>query len=308
MPTAKYQTFRNYAGYLVRGEVRVQPPAPDATHLQAAFYVLSQVEAAFWGTVQSYDGAGISAGPLHAIAFSPASKTQGALWKLLAMIIAACPKGTTPTVDELIGWLAMQGMTITLGGVLVSTADAKPVRGEAIRTLVAAPNGLVPPTGSVNEYAKKVALLFNSVFSDPKTFKAQTDFTIQWLLQGNRDNEFAAYAKYSKMPVTPSNVEHYLSFAKQLDLGSHLDLAMAVYHAFTVNAPAPAADELSKAMSQRTVEQFAKTLIRGLGSRNYARWHDTDDNSSRYDHVRLACAAANRWDPALLAELMPVNL
>jgi len=308
MPTAKYQTFRNYAGFLVRGEVRVQPPAPDATHLEGAFYVLSQVEAAFWGTVQSYDGAGISAGPLHAIAFSPSSKTQGALWKMLAMIFSACPEGTSTNVDKLRQWFTVNGVTLTLGGVLVNSRDAKPVTGEAIRAFVSAPQGLVPPEGVAFERARTIALMFNAVFSDSATFKAQTDFTIQWLLQGNRDSEFAAYAKYSKMAVTASNVEHYLSFAKQLDLGPHLDLAMAVYHAFTVNAPAPAATELSKAMAMKSVEQFAQTLIRGLGLRNYARWHDTTDNSSRYDHVRLACAASHRWDPALLAYLMPENL
>jgi hypothetical protein len=308
MPTAKYQTFRNYAGFLVRGEARVQPPPKDDTHLHAAFYVLSQVEAAFWGTVQSYDGAGISAGPLHAIAFSPASKTQGALWKLIAQIFAACPETTNHNVDKLRTWFKANGMTLTLGGVLVNSKDAKPVTGESIRAFVSAPQGLVPAEGPVFDRALTIALLFNDVFSDPATFQAQTNFTIQWLLQGNRDAEFAAYAKYSKTTITKVNAEHYLSFAKQLDLGSPLDLAMCVYHAFSVNAPSPAANELDKAMAEKDSEKFARRLIRGLGSRNYARWHDTTDNSSRYDHVRMACAVSDRWLPTMLAEMMPVNL
>ncbi len=306
MPEAQYRTYKSYAGFVVRGSSPVMKPENDEPHTSWAFFLLSRMEAANWGTVQNYDGAGMSAGPLHAIAVQPSSKQQGALWGLLADIFSAVPSGSE-AIREMRDFLAAQRMQLTLNGELVDVGTAKRVSGESLRDLLSGPRGFVPATGPIAERAKETAFLFHRLFSAPETFQAQKLYTIKWLLRGQRDTEFAAYAKYSPTPVAPTNVSNFLSYATGDMLGEPLDLAMCVYHAFSVNAPAPAVDELRKAMTERNISGFAKKLIRGLGTRSFGRWKDTTDNTSRYDKTRLAVEKYGRWDPELVRELMPVN-
>ena len=120
--------------------------------------------------------------------------------------------------------------------------------------------------------------------------------------------EFNAYTKYSATKIAPSNMSNFLSYATGEQLGPYLDLAMCVYHAFTVNGPVPAADELRKAMVAKTAREFAWKLIHGLGARNFGRWHDTTDNTSRYDHTRIAVTKAGRWPVSMIGEVMPESI
>lgn len=309
MPTAQYRTYKSYAGIVVRGTQLMGVPAADAPHMVWASHLLSKMEAAFWGTVQSYDGAGMSAGPLHAIAVSPSSKAQGSLWSLIAMIFAHVPLHTDSAVDSLRSFLGRRGWQLTLDGILVYKADGKKVPGEEIRTWLSGPNGFVPTDGPVYDEAVRVAVMFNRVFSSPSTFTAQQMYTAHWLLSGQRETEMAAYTKYSKVGVTRANMSNYLSFASQEDLGVEFDLAMSVYHAFSVNAPAPAVDELKKAMVEKEAGPFARRLIRGLGKRKFGKWQDTPDDKNRYDKTRIACQTlSQRWSSGVVNALMPVNL
>ncbi len=307
MPTAKYVTFKDYSGFLVRGSVPVPPVPPDAPHVVKTFYLLSRLEAANFGTVQSYDGVGMSAGPLHAIAVTR-SMAQGPLWGLIAMIFEHCPEGTSIEVDELRKFLRGYAVYVTLEGDLVDL-HGKKVSGQYIRSsILATPNGRVPSEECwQHEQAKNVALLFNRVFSSPATFSAQQAFTIRWLLRGQQEIENRAYTKYVKIKVRPQDVMRFLSHAGTEELGIELDLAMAVYHAFSVNAPTPAVSELRKAMSATVPREFVRALIRGLGTKKFARWKDTPDNKNRYDKTRLAAHSSGLWPAELIDELMPVN-
>lgn len=309
MPTALYRTYKEYAGFLVRGEVPVPVPDSSEPHVVRAAYLLSQMEAANYGTVQSYDGCGISAGPLHAIAFSPASKQQGALWPLIADIFAQVPKNSDPAVDELRQFLRSRGVNVTPLGRLVYIENGKKVTGEDIRShLFRSPFGFVPASGPAHEAAKQIVLTFHHAFSSSSTFNAQQQFTVKWLLRGNTNNESAAYSKYAAMPVQTVDMPNFLATATQTDLGVELDLAMCVYHAFTVNGPTPAAQCLMAAATAKTAVGFAKILIRKLGTHTYGRWADSDDNRNRYDKTRLAVMKLPYWDRELVSGLMPENL
>lgn len=309
MPDALYRTYKSYSGFVVRGSVPIETPPQHAPHTKWAFFLLSRMEAANWGTVQNYDGAGMSAGPLHAIAVSPSSKAQGSLWELVAEIFAAVPFGTCPPIEELRSKLTEHGYQLTMNGVVVHVKDGKRVQGEDLRILLSGPLGAVRVGSPFETSAREMALLFSRLFSHPATFQAQEMYTVKWLLRGQRDAEFAAYAKYSKTPVTAANMANFLSYATHAELGFELDLAMCVYHAFSVNAPAPAVDELRKAMVAKTAEDFARRLIRGLGTRKFARWADTPDNKNRYDKTRIAVSqhGLDRWGPELVRPLMPEN-
>lgn len=312
MPTARYVTFKSYSGFLVRGSVPVPPAPVDAPHVVRTFGLLSRLEASNFGTVQSYDGVGMSAGPLHAIAISR-SFGQGPLWGLIAMIFEHAPAGACEEVDELRRFLAGHNVHVTPSGELAEPSGQK-VRGQRIRDeILSTPDGRVPTSGPVFERAKEVALMFNRVFSAPVTFNAQQAFTIRWLLRGQEETESRAYAKYSATKVKQADVPRFLVSATAKDLGTALDLGMAVYHAFSVNAPAPAVSELRKAMVAADPQEFARRLIRGLGTKKFARWKDTPDNKNRYDQTRIAAEravdvnGAHLWSADLLSALMPVN-
>lgn len=309
MPDAQYRTYKSYSGFVVRGSTPIEAPDPKAPHTTWAFFLLSRMEAANWGTVQNYDGAGMSAGPLHAIAVSPSTKAQGSLWELVAEIFAACPVGTSGPVDQLRSTFLANGWEVTVNGAVVDRQNGRRVQGEDLRIFLSGPLGAVRVGSSFEGSARKMANLFSLVFSDPKTFRVQEAYTVKWLLRGQRETEFAAYAKYSKTLVTAANMANFLSYATHVELGFELDLAMCVYHAFSVNAPAPAVDELRKAMVAKTSEEFARRLIRGLGTRRFARWADTPDNKNRYDKTRIAVRqhGLDRWGPELVTPLMPEN-
>lgn len=306
MPNIQHRTYKSYAGFLIRGSTPVSPPDNTDLHMEMAFYLLAQMEASKWGTVQSYDGAGMSAGPLHAIAYLRGSKQQGALWELVSEMIEASP--TIPGSVQMRKWLKEHGMHLTIEGKVVYLHSARTVPGEDLRTLLSGPAGYARED---HEPAREAALLFHTLFSDPNTFRTQKNYTIKWLLEGQQDLELAAYTKYSATRVTPLNMRNFLTYATQPDLGVALHLAMCVYHAFSVNAPAPAALELRRAMAAVPAANsylFAKTLIRGLGTRSYGRWKDTTDNTSRYDKTRLTLGKMKAWPAPFLEELMPENL
>lgn len=309
MPEAQYRTYKSYAGFVVRGSTPIDTPYTTDPHTKWAFFLLSRMEAATWGTVQNYDGAGMSAGPLHAVAVLPSSKAQGQLWELVADIFTALPVGSSGAVDRLRAEFHKMGWEVTVNGAVVDRKDGKKVQGEELRTFLSGPLGYVRLDGPFEGSARKMANLFNLVFSDSKTFQIQENYTVKWLLRGQRETEFAAYAKYSKTKVQTKNVSNFLSYASREHLGFELDLAMCVYHAFSVNAPAPAVDELLKAMVAKTASEFAARLIRGLGTRNFGRWKDTPDNKNRYDKTRLAVIryGIDRWGPETIDPLMPEN-
>lgn len=313
MPTApiQYRTYRDYAGFIVRGNIPVPIPDSNAPHIVRAAYLLSQMEAANYGTVQSYDGCGISAGPLHAIAVSPSTKKQGALWGLLANIFEQVEPGDDNAVDELRAFFKNRGVVVTQNGALVYRENGRKVGGEDIRSILfSSPNGVTPSSGPAHIVAKATVMRFHRAFSSPSTFRAQEAFTIKWLMSGRQEIEANAYSKYAKTPLRPADVSNFLSSATQQDLGQPLDLAMCIYHAFTVNGPSPAATALGQAMVhlRSAPIAFAKTLVRRLGTSSYGRWKDTTDGNNRYDKTRKAVLRLPYWDHQLVDELMPENL
>lgn len=308
MPSVLFRTYKSYSGYLVRGSKPIRPPGSRAPHMEWAFYLLSRLESANWGTAQNYDGAGMSAGPLHAVAVFPATRAQGPLWQLVADVFAALPD--CPAANRLREELREAGYAVTHGGRVVSVATAKEIAGEELRTFLSGPRGAVRLGTPFEETARRRAVMFSELFSEPRAHEPQRAYTIRWLLQGRSESESTAYSKYmaASPRVRPQNVASWLSYASVAELGPELDLAMCVYHAFSVNAPAPAAEELVKAMSERTAEGFAKALIRGLGTKDFARWRDTTDNRNRYDRTRIVVeSCAERWYAGMVRDLMPEN-
>jgi len=295
--SASFITFKNHAGWMVRGNAVVPRPS-GASHMEAVAYLVSQVETGGkFGTVQSYDGAGMSAGLLHNVAVLPSTMTQGDLWLLIAHMRDAV--GSLGIVGVK---MAAAGWALTAGGVLMK--GGKQVTGAEIRQeFVGSPDGNgLPGYTRGKEWAEGFSLLF----SDPSTFDTQIAFAILWLAKGKAATEQQAYAKFG--------ISGDLKLVLRSQLQPEIDMAMSVYHCFSVNAPTPAADILMQALAHygsgaTAPHDFAKDLISRFGKSDFARWHDDpQDQGSRYDSTRVAVEKSGLWSLDLVHALMPRNL
>lgn len=294
-PTPKFVTFHQYAGYLVRGVDPVTISAEDQCyHMKVAACLTAMLECVHFGTVQGYDGAGLSGGLLHHIAVQPHSLEQGSLWGLLAAIASSAPTEYVWVATALAPWRVGQD------GVLRDEHGAK-VTGQAIRgRLNGSPDGKTPPG---DDRAKGFALLFNRLLSSPATRKAQLDYAIHWLTTGQRETEQKAYHAFG---VTDP-------LGDRSQMPAEVDLAMSVYHAFSANGPGPAREILVRALgafhAPESASAFAHELIRSCGLSKFGRWHDDPmDEGSRYDATRKACLASGFWPHDLIERYMPRNL
>ena len=97
--SVRFVGYRDKKGFVVRGGPKVEPSRTDR-HMARSFYLVSQLEAANWGTVQNYDGAGMSAGPLHVIAVFPATGDQGPLWRMVRRIFDTSSTASTDALKR----------------------------------------------------------------------------------------------------------------------------------------------------------------------------------------------------------------
>ena len=76
---------RLWSGPHVAGVTPFEAPLDPESHAQRAVWLSSQLEAPSWGSVQGYDGCGMSAGLLHNTAVLPngGRPVQGRLWSLV---------------------------------------------------------------------------------------------------------------------------------------------------------------------------------------------------------------------------------
>jgi len=292
-----WREFRGYSGCLVAGSLRVLDPRHPSEHFSCAAYLTAQVEAPYYGMVQSYDGAGISAGLLHSILIYPATMEQGELGPVTASLLDALgPSGTSLT-----SLLAAQGWHLDQGGVFRDASGAA-VSGQALRNWAAPPDGKVPQSGPEWDQACQVASAFHACFSDPVGFDVQEQQAVKWLLA--RCGHGVALSAY----------QHFLPAGKALDglavadLPPPVHVAMCVFNSFLVNSPAVALRCLSVTSLNQDPSSFAHQLIRRLGTEGRDVWHDQPgDGNDRYDRTRVAAWMRPDLFPGC-HDLMPQDL
>jgi hypothetical protein len=296
MTNVLWRKYRDFSGCLVRGVGEVTPQDPSL-HLSCAAWLTSKAEGPTYGFVQSYDGAGISAGLLHNILVFPKDLSQGDLGHLVRrMLTEACPD-REGRLRELMPptWNLSSDGRFRIGDRLVS--------GSALRAWAAPPNGRVPQSGSAWESAKEIALFFHELFADPRTYAIQERFAIEWLGRGQRANELSVYQRL---------VDSRLSKFDDLrvsQMPGPVHVAMSVYHSFSVNSPATALKCLRAVPASVTDPTlFAKRLIRELGTHGRDVWHDEPGTgNNRYDRTRVALWSRSDMFPGG-TELMPRDL
>jgi len=314
MANVRWLQFHDYSGCAITGTHPVEVPHTDL-HMERAFYLTSMLEAPAYGSVQSYDGAGISGGPQHSIAVLPSSMQQGDLFKLIRHLQVSAP--ASAALQALLNAYAAKGWSVALDGVLRESKTGAKVSAAAIRDTFAPPNGKVPETGPQFEQAKQWALLHSAVFSDPATFPGQRDYSIMNLINTRTGDELLFYKTMNLMTlrvwtVPPAADAHIPDEEYNNHLTLQEDLAMCMYHSHSVNGPSPAAEVLRATLphASRGVV-FARKLIWGLGTKDYGRWKDTTDGKNRYDRTRDAASASGLWPKEFFSgadALMPRDL
>lgn len=303
-PTVTWISFNQWSGCKIAGKAKVPLPTTNL-HMDRAYYLTAQLEAPLYGSVQSYDGAAMSGGPLHNIAVYPKAMEQGSMFPLLRHIEIG---GQSTALATLYSAYKACNWFVARNGELHKISTGARVSGAEIRNQFTPLDGKVPSKGLYWEQAKSWALMHHAVFSDPATFPAQQDFAIQYLkkTQAATETKFYKAMSLDTLRVTTSivPVEGHLTQDE--------DLAMCMYHSHSVNAPAPAATILSTTLLKYSRGNiFAKTLIRALGKKKFGRWEDTVDGRNRYDRTRLAAMKSGLWPKELFTgatAIMPDNL
>lgn len=294
----KHIKYKTWAGILVKGETKWEPSTvKPENHLEKATWLTSAVEGgAMFGTVQSYDGAGISAGLEHTIAVLPKSMEQGDLWKVLLKIDEGLPD-THPS------WAAMKQMFDAVGwyldtkGVLRKKTTGAVVPAAEIRNEVAPVGGVVPETGPNFDQAVRWATVFNRLFEDPATFQIQIRVTKNNLLNSHKDLESRVYSRFG-------GLENASAAVVGGNLRPEIDLAMGFYHSFSVNAPTKARAVLSQTLDMPGLGavDFSKALIRNLGTSTYGKWKE------RYTRTRTLAKTSGLFSQDLFNSIAPVSL
>lgn len=280
-------------------EVFERPLRPEL-HAHRAVWLSGQLEAPRWGSVQGYDGCGMSAGLLHNTALlpgGPAGLTQGSLWKLLDTMRKHPQSAAEPTVVALFQRIGACGWDIAAHGMVVGKGTLKPVAASAILRELSPPDGSVPQSGASWQKASSWAELFHAAFAAPATRAAQVEYAARWLSNDRRGEEHRVYALFA-------NGHDFLDLPAA-GLPPELDLAMCIYHAFSVHNPEHARSALAAALQKADAGdagKLARGIVLALANRT-PRW-----KAKRYPRTRAAlksAAAQALWPAALIGRIAP---
>jgi hypothetical protein len=221
----KVTKYKSFSGIVLHGVTPVTSwPGYNATsHIDRCVLLAAQLEAPKWGTVQSYDGCGVSGGILHHTATFPGKQTLGSLWPLLEAIEKATGKQILPGVDIRKGEPFRNGVLMT---------------GDDIRVLFNGTKDGVTADPIPTPIYDAVAAVHTVLCSDGSR-ASQVAAARQWLLRMT-----AAFPLAGVCTATD------LASARSTDFRSpDIELAYAVARSFVVNNPAAARECFTSAGS-----------------------------------------------------------
>lgn len=270
----KYVKFKEWAGFVRRPDHPVQVDKDSPLHLERAAVLTSRLESASYGPINTYDGCGASAGILQQIAFDRRGN-QGTLFRLIRRIGLS---GPLASMFEGVGWIIDATGTLrnkVTGMKVTQTEFRKEVNQNAA--------GVTPSTGPGFERARSWAEAFHALFVDPRSYDAQLEAACAWLAGGHTEQEMAVYRRWTNadsMIAVPS-----------IQLPPHVDLGMAMYHAFSANAPSLAAQYLANAGDSFGREKmWLQALAREFQRSTYGNW------AERYNRTKNAARALGGTD------------
>lgn len=324
-PSVTRVSYKSYSGPRIRGTEDYVLGSPSS-HWDRVLWLVSKVESGGrFGAITMYDGTAVTAGLHQAIAVYPkelahedyrAKDDQGTLWSLLRSI-ELIPD--FPAVEALWDKLKDAGFYVGRDGVLRYLEEGEVkigsrklryspgdiVYGTHIRETFT-PDGGSPKRGAHWEQSKSWALAFHAVFSDPKSFKAQSEFGMEHFEQvattRHIGSDLIVDALYDGSLHLPAGSERFSPM---------YDLALAVFWSHSVNAPAIAYRLLKRAYKlnppQDDPDKFARRLLRLLGTSKFGRWNFSVKNG-RWARTRRS--ARKVWEKSLFSPsgVMPASL
>ena len=280
----RYVTYHGNAGYVALGSDLIMDDQeyPRSTYpfMLYAARLAGAVEGRYWGSVQGYDGAGISGGLLHHVAWYPRGTNLGSFWSLMNEVAnQGCPH--------------FAEALYRLGVDFDPLGRPKDWRTHTIfkdkrllaKQIFGADNPKVIPKTNDNE---ALFLAARKDLSDPRSFSVQEDYAIRWLLKGRKALETQAVE--TMVRDLPKHFDP--AWLTRDVVGDNVALALIVYHSFSVNSPTKAARILD---SVKTMSNPANMLIRRLRA-DSPRWE------KRYQRTRREILASCQ-DPKDLAYL-----
>lgn len=310
MPTISWSSYNKYSGPLIHGSTPYIPDEPRKSyHVDRAFWLTSKVETGGkFGAVMAFDGTAMTAGLDQHIAVYPkelasedhnAADDQGSLWKLVRQLETPGDSTSIANLYEALsdcGWYVSQDGWLRYKTTQNSHKAGDLVFGKEIRDTFTPIGGDVQTTQQ-KEIATKWILLFHAVFSNPKGFKTQSEFGKTHLVERTKRHNIGW--AYNNMELTALTIQQ---------LSYEHDLAMCMYQAHSVNAPAIALKLLNQSRVNNSLDP--KKLIKLLGTSTYGRWDD-DLPNGRYQRTRLAAKNSGLWPSSLfdgISAIMPRDL
>lgn len=301
--------FNKYAGIKIKGKKETKLDTDGnglITPIEKALWLTAMVESnGVYGSVMNYDGTGITAGIHQAVAVYPKNlKVQGSLWGLLRDIQLVLSTPEQYATEAKLTYMALQEMfmdenvELTADGVLRYMGTGNALSGYHIRDLLTGSyDGVMPKIGKNRVRAENFVLKFHKLFSNPTTFQVQNKYGLKHFAKlVNRRMRFSK--KFSKCTIDQFVYKRLyksnsLLCTKEDQASDAVDLAMAMFWSHSVNSPGQALRIFCKAANLASSDptkdedgyQFAKNLIRYLGTSSYGRWDDNLKNG-RYQRTR----------------------
>lgn len=319
--TIKFGHFGKFSGPYSLGTVQYTlPDDRKSYHVDRAYWLTTMVETGGkFGSVNAYDGTGMTAGLDQHIAVYPselvhedfnAENDQGSLWELLRRIetvngstsfqaaFAAISDGLKAqnmylSQDGRVRYLENGTVGFSGGFQVLKAGDL--AFGQHLRNVLTPPNGVVPNSGPDWEIAKAWATQFSELFSHPDSFKAQTEFGKEHLV--NRTKTWKVKGQTLEQALYGQEITN-------AQLPPALDLALSVFQSHSVNAPGAATRLLPLVLVEPSNQAFPRNLLRILGQSTYGQWNQRDP-SSRYQRTRTIAQSSGLWPTELFNTIMP---
>lgn len=331
-----HRKIGKYQGAVIYGtEVAPPPTGPTADiHSERAYWLTGEVETGNkLGSVMMADGTAFTIGRDQHIAVYPselaaedfdAEDDQGGVWKLLAKMELTKSSHIQPLWDAFAdeGWYIGQDghlrwITATTGiylkGKKISVSGGDLVHGAMIREAITPNGGKVAKGGTDWKVCRRWATLLHNLTADPKTAPIQNAFGLAHLYHRVKHRKFCPRGPRVTMEKGIYG-RHNIATVKSSDFSQMFDLAMCVFHSYTVNAPSVAfrlLEQVTRSVGWdetgfgTTAEiAFARTLIRELKLKKYGRWN------RRYERTRRHAMRVGWWPQRLFKRqdaLMPAR-
>ena len=315
-----HRSIGKYSGPVIYGTEVVKPPN-GPFHAGRAFWLTGQVETGNrLGSVMMADGTGFTIGidqhiavyprELAAEDFNAADDQGGAFALLAAMEVAHAPVRMLWEAFEQRGWYVAPDGTlrwIDSGTHKVGTRKLEHqggdlVHGATIRDTVTPKGGKVTKVCQ-KEQAREWAAMLHELTRAPSSRDVQVAFGVKHLCHRVRTRKLRLAdhrrrVTFQKAVYGSENIERI----KMTDLGPKYDLALCVFHSYTVNAPSVAfklMEDTIKGMGgfdptcEASREVFAGAILLKLKRKKYGRW------DKRWARTRKAAMEVGWWDEAL---------